>query len=329
MTPQPTVAVLFGHVPPGAPADEKDVLVEVHNVSAALHTLGYRTVDVPVTLDLQAMVDELRRVAPVVVYNLVESLDGRDSLAHLAPAILSACGIRYTGASADAIHQTTDKHLAKQLMTYARIPTPPWVTAEELAARGAGFAPPYLVKLTSEDASKGIGDESVKKTHADLDNWVRSLSQGERRRHIVEKYVTGREFNISLLGREAAPQVLPPAEMLFEGFPPDKPAIVGYSAKWDRDSFEYQHTVRSFEVSPEDAGLREHLHRICLECWQAFGLSGYARVDFRVDEAGQPWVLEVNANPCISPDGGFAAAASRAGLAYEEVIRRIIQDALR
>jgi D-alanine-D-alanine ligase len=118
---------------------------------------------------------------------------------------------------------------------------------------------------------------------------------------------------------------LPVAEIRFDAFPADKPRIVGYAAKWDLESFEYRNTPRSFTVEPE---LAERLRRIALDCWALFRLDGYARVDFRVDESGRPWVLEVNANPCLSPDAGFAAALAEAGLGYEAAVERLIDDAL-
>jgi D-alanine-D-alanine ligase len=115
--------------------------------------------------------------------------------------------------------------------------------------------------------------------------------------------------------------------MRFIDFPPDKPRIVDYAAKWDEQSFEYRNTVRSFELQPGDGTLVQRMGERAKACWRLFGLSGYARVDFRVDGAGTPYVLEINANPCISPDGGLVAAAARAGLTQVDLVARIIADA--
>ena len=143
----------------------------------------------------------------------------------------------------------------------------------------------------------------------------------------AEAYIAGREFNLSVLAGPDGPEVLPPAEIHFVDYPDDRPRIVGYRAKWDSDSFEYHHTPRSFDFPPPDAPLLAELCRLARACWDLFGLRGYARVDFRVDETGQPWVLEINANPCLSPDAGFGAAAERAGLSFPAVIARILADA--
>jgi D-alanine-D-alanine ligase len=102
--------------------------------------------------------------------------------------------------------------------------------------------------------------------------------------------------------------------------------IVGYRAKWDEQSFEYQHTFRRVAFSPNDGLLLEQLADLTLRCWRVFDLRGYARVDFRVDAAGRPWVLEVNANPCLAPDSGFVAATQQAGYEFTQVVRRIIAD---
>ena len=112
-------------------------------------------------------------------------------------------------------------------------------------------------------------------------------------------------------------------------FPADKPRIVGYAAKWAEDSFECRHTVRRFVDQRQEGPLCRQLGEIALRCWDVFQLRGYARVDFRVDSSGQPWVLEINANPCISPDAGFAAALAERGIPYSAAIRRIIVEARR
>ncbi len=122
------------------------------------------------------------------------------------------------------------------------------------------------------------------------------------------------------------PLLLPPAEIRFDQFPPEKRKIVGYTAKWDTASFEYHHTPRTFQFPLEDAPLLDRMADLAKRCWHLFGIRGYARVDFRVDHHHQPWILEVNANPCLSPDAGFAAAAAYAGIAFREAVERIVNE---
>ena len=144
----------------------------------------------------------------------------------------------------------------------------------------------------------------------------------------AEQYIDGREFNLALLGPAADPMLLPVAEMCFS-YPPGKPRIVGYKAKWEPGSFEYKNTFRRFDIPEADRGLLDDLRQLARRCWDLFGLNGYARVDFRVDATGQPWVLEVNANPCLSADSGFVAACREAGLSAGEVAERIVDHSCR
>jgi D-alanine-D-alanine ligase len=146
---------------------------------------------------------------------------------------------------------------------------------------------------------------------------------------VAEPYLHGREFNVGLLAAPAGVEVLPVAEIVFEGYPAGKPRIVGFRAKWEPDSFEYRHTVRRFDFPRADAALLERLRLLSLAAWNALGVAGYARVDFRVGADGQPRILEVNANPCLTPDAGFAAAAERSGRSLAEAVVEILGDALR
>ena len=122
--------------------------------------------------------------------------------------------------------------------------------------------------------------------------------------------------------------VLPVAEIEFQDYPPGMPRIVGYEAKWQPESFAYAHTVRRFPREAAEARLLAEARRLALAAWRACGLSGYGRVDLRLDEHGVPHVLEVNANPCLAADAGFMAAAEEAGLSAAEVISRILTDAV-
>jgi len=143
--------------------------------------------------------------------------------------------------------------------------------------------------------------------------------------YFVEEYIDGREFNISLIGGT----VLPPAEMCFFNYSPNKPKILGYKSKWEESSFEYKNTERNFNFEEKDFSLLKELKSITKRCWHLFNLKGYARVDFRVGIDNIPRVIEINANPCIAPDSGFVAACHQAGLTNAEIIKRIIEDAER
>jgi D-alanine-D-alanine ligase len=321
--------IVHTELSPEARPDEADVLVQAGAVSGALHGLGYEVAVVPFGLDIQAAASRLRELEPAVVFNLVEAFDGDGRLIHLACSVLDHLGIPYTGACADAMFLTSNKVLAKGWMRARGIATPEWVVQGRAPEMELPFPGAYIVKALWEEASIGIDARSVQDA-AGIEGLEAIL--GERSRALgkqcfAERFIAGREFNLSVLGGPGGPVVLPPAEIRFT-FPDDRPAIVDYKAKWDEGSLEYQCTPRSFAFEPRDKGLLDELGRTALACWKAFDLRGYARVDFRVDGAGRPWVLEINANPCISPDSGFVAASSMAGLGFPEVVARIVGQAL-
>jgi D-alanine-D-alanine ligase len=299
--------------------DSSDTLLEAAEIAAALRRLGYEPALIPVGLDLRAFEKLLRAHAPDAVFNLVESLEGRGQLLAVVPALLASLNVPFTGCSAEALAATSHKLAAKRLLRQADIATP--AVLEEDGGDG-----PWIVKSVFEHASLGIDDSSVV-TGADAAGRVLDARRAEfGGAWFAERFVPGRELNVAIVAAPDGPLVLPVAELRFEGFPADKPAIVGYAAKWHVDSFEYRHTVRSFAVEPELAARAERLARAC---WELFGLDGYARVDFRMDSSGMLFVLEVNANPCLAPDAGFAAALARAGIRYDDAIGWLIADACR
>jgi D-alanine-D-alanine ligase len=314
----------------GGRPDENDALVQVQALGRVLAAAGHEIVPLPLSLDLKTGAARLRELRPQLVFNLVESLAGHGQLIHLAPALLDSLGIAYTGAPADAVFLSSQKLWTKRLLQAAGVPTPGWVEASGDCGGHANFPARYIVKSVWEDASLGLDDDSVL--------WADSLAtlrQEIRRRRadlggqaFAERFVEGREFNLALLERADGVRVLPIAEMCFADYPAGKPQLVGYKAKWDASSFEYSHTVRRFELPASDAALLQRISDLALACWRLLGLRGYARVDFRVDASGQPWVLEANANPCLSPDAGFVAAAERAGLDLGAVAADLIAAAL-
>ena len=264
------------------------------------------------------------------MFNLVEELNGEVSLNYTPGFLLRSLAIPFTGCPPEALLVTTDKLVTKRILRAVDIPTPAWVSLIPADEPFRDPAAQYLLKPVHADASQGIFEEQVRLAvlHEDL---FRELAQAEERtgrEWFAEAFIGGREFNISVLETSEGPVVLPPAEIRFDDFPEDKLKIVGYRAKWDESSFEYHHTPRTFDFSQVDEFLLSQLKEIALKCWQLFKLRGYCRVDFRIDEAGQPWVLEINSNPCISPDAGFVAAAARAGRSYSEVLDCILHAAV-
>lgn len=333
------VVIAHNAVDVASAPDERDVLVQTEAVRTALLELGHRPDGLPCTLDLARFRQELDERRPDLVFNLVESLSGTGRLIHLAPSLLDTMGLPYTGACAEAIQSTSHKVLAKDRLCALGLPTPDWVgplppdlpAASHPAAGAPGPTARWMVKSVWEHASIGIDETSIV-----LCDRLDQLPEVLRRRApalggacFAERFIAGREFNLALIAGPDGPEVLPPAEIVFEGYPPEALRIVGYRAKWDVDSYEYRHTPRRYEFPPQDAALLDRLRGLALQCWRGFGLNGYARVDFRVDADGHPWILEINANPCLSPDAGFAAALEAARVSYPEAIARILADTRR
>jgi D-alanine-D-alanine ligase len=323
------IAILHGEVAEDACPDEKDVLVQVDVVTEGLSELGHEPVVVPVSLNLAETVRTLSTDPPAIVFNLVESLIGKGGLIPIVPALLEVLKIPYTGAGVEALLLTSNKILAKKWLTSAGLPTPPWFVNTDRHS-GVSVSGPWLIKSVWEHASIGLDEDSViwkadkERVIAEMDARCDTLGGA----CLAEAFIDGREFNLSLLAdrRQNVPEVLPAAEIRFDAYPPGKIRVVGYRSKWEEGSFEYSHTPQSFTFPETDASLLLHLKELALRCWDLFDLRGYARVDFRVDKAGQPWILEINANPCLSQDAGFFAATREAGLTFAEVLERIIED---
>ena len=331
------VVILHNAVAPDAPAAERDVLVQAEFVGRALGQLGHTNETLACTLDLESARRRLLELHPDVVFNLVESLGGSDGLMFLAPALLDTLGLPYTGVPAAAMCIANHKLLTKQRLRETGLPTPDWRANEGVKTvfqpqnSSDPFSQTWIIKTIAEHASFGLDEHSVGR-FADEPALHRRLAEAAQqlgRPCFAEQFIEGREFNLSVLAGDFGPEVLPPAEIDFSAFPAGKPRVVGHRAKWEENTFEFQATPRRFAFDPADAPLLAQLRQIAADCWRRFGLRGYARVDFRVDTAGRPWVLEINPNPCLSPDAGFLAAAEQAGLDGQQVVARIVADALK
>jgi D-alanine-D-alanine ligase len=314
------VVVLHDAAAANGAVDVADVLAEAAYVSRGLESLGYEPVIVPVSLDLGALESTLRSLKPLLAFNLVESVAGRGDLIHVVPSLLESLQLPFTGCSALAQWRTSNKLTAKRRLADHEIATPEVF----LAGQAKSQTGPWIVKSVWEHASLGLDENSVVVDGGAVLGLIARREREHGGQWFAERFLPGRELNVAILAGDGDPKVLPVAEIRFDGFPEGKPHIVGYAAKWDPTSPEYGGTLRSFAVEPR---LRATARKIALECWDLFELSGYARVDFRVDDRGRFWVLEINANPCLSPDAGFAAMLDAAHVPFGEALARVIADA--
>jgi len=325
------VLILHDEVRAAARPDELDTLVQVDAVAAALAAAGMDVARLAFGADLAALAEGVRAAAPDVVFNLVESVLGEGRLIHLAPSLLEALAVPFTGAGSAAMLLSSGKLLAKRVLAAHGLPTPAWHTPGELrAGADLGARRRWLAKSVWEHGSLGLEADSVlapasaEELADEVERRIAELG-GEA---FAEEYVHGREFNAALLAGPDGPECLPIPEIRFPGLAPDDPRVVGYRAKWAPDSREWDATPRSFARDARDERLHARLRELALAAWDAFDLEGAARVDFRVGEDGEPQVIDVNANPCLSPDAGFAATLERAGIRYADALARILEAGL-
>lgn len=312
--------IIYNKPNKGALIDEADVLDQVCFVENVLLKNGYSVERLALTCNFYREIFTIKAECYHFVFNLVESVWKHDELLHIAPSLLKIRNIRYSGCSAEAIYITADKMLTKNFlkMSGIRVPSGYRISDWNLLKQGKY----YIVKPIAEDGSVGITEESVFMFSGSKPTVLKDKDDSN---WFIEEYINGRELNISLIATSKGPLVLRPAEILFMHYPVTLPKIMSYKAKWDVESFQYKNSVRSFDTTYSNELFGE-INSISLKCWDMFNLHGYARIDIRIDSNNHVYVIEINANPCISADSGFVAACHNIGISDNIIISNIISD---
>jgi len=274
------------------------------------------------------------REKPDLLFNLCESMDGDPRNEPTFAGLLDLFQIPYTGADLIALASCLYKQRTKEILTARGIATPPYrmiADAAELddpALDALDY--PWFVKLGHEDASLGITEANLVRDAAALRARTRALIAEFHQPVLAERYIEGREINVTLLGTDpgAPVRVLPLHEIDFAAMPAGRPRIVSYAAKWDEQHVDYAGT-KPVPLRDANPALVAAIEATARAAWHALGLRDYGRVDLRVDAAGTPWVIDVNPNPDISPDAGVVRAARVAGIPYPELIETIALAAWR
>jgi D-alanine-D-alanine ligase len=313
--------ILFNQPLAGALADELDVLEQVEYIGENLEKLGILVYTRGITSNFMNEVAEIAADKPDFVFNLVESINNKGELCYFVPALLNMYSIPYSGNPLEALFITTSKTLTAKILRENNLSTPLTYKPSQLNLLKPGHK--YIVKPVWEDGSLGITADSVFTFSTDQEERLKGLDDTH---WLIQDYIDGREFNISVIAGSSGPEVMPAAEMVFHNFAPDMPRIVDFKAKWIEDSFEYENTVRDFPGDKLNPVLTQRISELAFKCWDVFGLKGYARVDMRIDSYENPYIIEVNANPCLSPDSGLMAATRKAGIPVTEILTRIIED---
>ena len=281
--------------------------------------------------DVYAVLARISSQKPDLLFNLCESMDGDPRNEPTFAGLLDVFRIPYTGADLPALATCLYKQRTKDILFAHDVPTPPYRFLRTLADLDdptlAQLAYPYFVKLVHEDASLGITEANVVHNVEQLRARSRELMLEFNEGILAERYIEGREVNVTLFGAGDRVEVLPLHEIDFAAMPADRPKIVSYAAKWDEKHVDYAGT-KPVPLKGLSEAVCAEIERVSRAAWAAVELRDYGRVDLRVDDAGVPWVIDVNPNPDISPDAGVARAALAAGMSYPQMVNRIAELAL-
>jgi D-alanine-D-alanine ligase len=309
-------------------AGTSDLVTMVRNVGRNLRRLGHRVTILPLAHDLFRFQRRLRRLQPDVVFNLYDDVVHGALYDMRLAALVRMMGFPMTGSPALALGLTRYKFMTASLLAGAGIPIPPNTAILETlsAVRHHKWQFPIIVQASQEHAGIGLDRSSIVHSKTALRAKVREILVNYRQPALAQRFLPGREFNVGVIGGNRM-RVLPLAEVDYSELPLEIPPIMSYAAKWIETSTEYQKTkvICPAEVEPE---LAQRISQVAFQAFRAVGGRGYGRVDMRLDESGDPFVLEVNCNPCIDEGMGLARSAEKAGLSYPQLLQLIVRAAL-
>ncbi len=300
----------------------------VDQIAAALQAAGHKTSIFGVRGDVSKMITGLRRRKPDLVFNLLEQFNDQMLGLVEATAVIELLGIPYTGSGAGELYLQEDKALSKKLLAYENLLYPDFAvfSRDSELETGGNLRMPLFVKPLRMDSSLGIdGSQSLVRNTTELMEQVTRIHRELNDSALCEEFIDGREFYVGVLGNHEA-VAFPPIEIDFSKMPPGSPHVLDGKAKFDESSAEYQGTVAV--VADIDDQMRARLQQVALEACRVLRARDYARVDLRVAETGDIYVIEVNANCYLERESEFAMAAAAAGIEYDELISRIAEHAL-
>ena len=314
------VAILFDGASAYATKPDQLILGTVHAIEQSLAAEGTEVGLIPVYQDGK-WIEKIRKGKFDLAFNMCEGIDGIAALESAVISVLELFKIPFTGATSYTAAVCLRKHVINGLLEKSGLPIPRFTVVrpgDPLVSVGY----PAIVKPAAEDASLGVEQRSVvrnarqlaERTTAMLEVWDELL---------VQRFVDGREVNVGILGDT----VLPIAEIDFSHMPRGRWRIVTYQSKWETGSVDDLGTTPRCPARLPTKVANE-VRRVAMRAWKLVGGCGYGRVDMRIDANGQPWILEVNANPDIAPDAGLARMARVAGIEYGPLIRNICEFAL-
>jgi D-alanine-D-alanine ligase len=331
---QRVVALVHRHLVPPEKVEEGTDIESApwrteYDVVSTLTAMGHEVQVLPVHDDL----GEIRRLVtewkPHIAFNLLEGFDDVTIFDQNVVSLLELLKLPYTGSNPRGLLLARDKSLSKKLLAYHRIAVPEFeVFRTGRPIRRPKRLPfPLIVKSLTQEASIGISQASVVDSDEKLKERVTFIHESIQTAALVEQYVEGREIYVGLLGNQAL-QALPVWELFFTNMPEGARRIATDRVKW---SVKYQkkYGIDSGPARDLPEAQAAAIQHLCKRAFRALELSGYARIDLRLEENGNVWVIEANPNPQIAKGEDFAASAEKIGLSYETVLQRIINLGLR
>ena len=299
----------------------------VPQVARTLRRLGHRVSILGVHGDVKRLIAGLSRRRPDLVFNLMEMFGDNVFGDIPVTGLLDLLGLRYTGSGPGELYLSQDKGLTKKLLAFEDILYPRFaVFARDTAFEtGGNLRMPLFVKPLRSDASLGIGGKSLVHDAVALMERVSAIRKELNDNALAEEYIEGREFYVGVLGN-AQPKALPPIEIDFTGFPEGVPKVMDSTAKWDEKSKEYKGTRSVLAQLPDE--LRARLQKVAVDAYRALRVRDYGRVDLRLTDTGDIYVLEVNASCYLERSSEFAMSAGAAGIDYPRLIEQIVNFAL-
>lgn len=300
-----------------------------HDILRTLRDLGHESMTLGIRDELNPIRAAISDFKPHIVFNLLEGFADIASFDQNVVAYLELLKIPYTGCNSRGLFLGRDKAIAKKLLSYHRIPVPAFaiVPKGRTVRRPRKLEFPLFVKSLTEDASIGISQASVVDSDARLEERVRFIHEKVGTHALVERYVEGRELYVGVIGNEQL-KVLPVWELLFNNMPENGHRIATERLKWSK-GYQKKHGIDSGEAKDLPEGVADRVQLICKRVYKTLMLSGCARVDLRLTDQGQVYVIEANPNPQLSHDEDFAQSAKKAGIEYPALIQRILNLGLR
>jgi D-alanine-D-alanine ligase len=321
------LALVHKHLVPPEDATGIDVATAEwkmeHDVTTTLRKCGHEVRIQGVHQDFAAIRASVEEFKPDIVFNLLEAFADVTTFDQNVVSFLELMRVPYTGCNPRGLMLARDKSLSKQLLAYHRIPVPEFTVVRRgrKAVLTKRLRFPLIVKSLFFEASAGISQASVVESGEQLARRVQFIHDSLGTAAIVERFIDGRELYVGALGNERV-QVFPVWEMSFSNMPGNTWRIATERVKWNT-TYQQRHGIQTAEAELPD-GVAERIRHIVKRAYQVLDLSGYARIDLRLDNEGRPFVIEANPNPQLAHAEDFAESGERAGLSYERLLERIV-----